>query len=544
MDLVTSDSMTPTLMEGDVVAWTPTNIEDVKIGDVIVFKSYVHWPDEKIVVHRISDLRHNSRGEILLETKGDKNEWTDQAGPHIPEPFIREEHLMGKVLSIGQLPLKIPFIGYIGVWVNQGLNVLSQPSSSKGSLDYIGIFAPLTISIVILVVLIFLLPEKAKTFKEKIRMNILGRKPLNMKRTLVSFFIAYIVFLTVIHCFAYDTISTSVGINENSEDSGLDFEKLGIDVESEPKDLPLINPSTMPVKGIVFAKGEMSEFVERKTFQLERGETSIAPIKAKTSKDSKNGSYKGDLMVYSSPFWLIFPDEFIEAIVNLNAEVTVFILDFLSATILTTLTVLSLISITFAGDKIVIWSINRSWQHPSRLIFKRKTIDKVDKAKKNIKHKFKRNIWWILKVDIFENKFKEGFFPYVGKPIIAALIILPLFFLLEDQILTMFIAVLISGFFAYLISCKIRNKVILTVLISMIIAASFMILTSNITILTQEHETVEYMALSLGTIGVFLLVFAILIIPLSLLSWAILHFIRNVKEQKDPLLSLEGRCDL
>ncbi len=69
VDLVSSDSMSPSLMEGDVVAWTPVKMEDIRVGDVIVFKSYVHWPDEKIVVHRVSNITRNSRNEILLETK-------------------------------------------------------------------------------------------------------------------------------------------------------------------------------------------------------------------------------------------------------------------------------------------------------------------------------------------------------------------------------------------------------------------------------------------------------------------------------------------
>ena len=82
--------MSPTLIEGDIVAWAPVDIKDVKTGDVIVFKSYIHWPDEKILVHRVSDVITNKDGEIRLETKGDNNKWTDQAGPHIPEPYIRE----------------------------------------------------------------------------------------------------------------------------------------------------------------------------------------------------------------------------------------------------------------------------------------------------------------------------------------------------------------------------------------------------------------------------------------------------------------------
>ena len=102
IDLVTSNSMSPSLIEGDVVAWTPTTIDEVEIGDVVVFKSYVHWPGEKIVVHRVSDIKKTQvTSEKILETKGDANTWVDQGGPHIPEPYIHDDHLMGKVVSIG-----------------------------------------------------------------------------------------------------------------------------------------------------------------------------------------------------------------------------------------------------------------------------------------------------------------------------------------------------------------------------------------------------------------------------------------------------------
>ena len=86
-------------MEGDIVAWTPTTMDDIETGDVIVFKSYVNWPGEKLVVHRVSNIKTDSKGRLLLETKGDANEWTDQAGPHIPEPYIREDHIIGKTIS-------------------------------------------------------------------------------------------------------------------------------------------------------------------------------------------------------------------------------------------------------------------------------------------------------------------------------------------------------------------------------------------------------------------------------------------------------------
>ena len=531
-------------MEGDLVAYTPTNIEDVKIGDVIVFKSYVHWPDEKIVVHRISDITKSSKGEIILETKGDKNEYTDQAGPHIPEPYIREDHFMGKVISVSQYPLKIPFVGYLGIWINQGLSSISQPTSSKEPLSYIAIFAPLTISIVILVILIFILPEKAKTFKEKIHLNIFGKKQIKLKRTIITFLIAYIVFLTVIHTFANDSISASVGINADSPGGAIDFGRIETGADSLSKDLPLINPSTMPVKGIVFGRGDISEYVTRQTFVLERGETKFTSVKAVSSNETQNGSFTGKIMLYSSPFWFIFPDDFIYNLLNFNAEATVFILDLLSAIFLTTITLLLLVSITFVKDKLSNWAIDRCWQHSSRLILKKGVTERLATRKNNVKRTFGKNIAWITKIDFSEIKFKENAFSSIGKPIIAALVIIPILYLLDDQMLGIFIAVLIAGYLAYLISCKLRYKIVLTVLITLMLGILYMMIQSNMTVISKQHTMMELMTLVLGAFSIYLLLFALLLIPLSLIAWFLIRIIRNVKERKDPLLSLEGRCDL
>ena len=531
-------------MEGDIVAWAPVDIEDVKVGDVIVFKSHIHWPDEKIVVHRVTKLERDSNGNLILETKGDNNEWTDQAGPHIPEPYIRESNLMGKVLSIGQQPLKIPFVGYLGVWINEGLQSLSQPTSQKGSLSYIGIFAPLTISVVVLVILLFILPEKARTIKEKIHLNIFGRKPLNLKKTLISFLVIYIVFLTVIHCFAYDSITASLGVDEKSPDSSLNFGRVSPGSESKIRELPTINPGTMPVRGIIFGTGEVSEFVARKTFELQTGEEKTTTLTAYASNQTVSGTYLGDIRVYSSPFWLIFPEDFMQNILNWNAEATVFILDFLTALILTSITISMLLSVTFIGDKTTSWIIDKSWQRPSRLILKKGVIEKGSRAKNKMKQAIGKSMAWIVRVDFSKIKSKETIFSSIGKPILATLVIIPVLFFLEDEILAMFIAVVIAGLLAYLLSCKIRKKIVLTVIITMSMAITYMIIQSNIIIISQQNSTIEIMALASGAIGIYLLLFAILLIPLALISWFVVRLIRNLKERKDPLLSLEGRCDL
>lgn len=78
----------------------------------------------------------------------------------------------------------------------------------------------------------------------------------------------------------------------------------------------------------------------------------------------------------------------------------------------------------------------------------------------------------------------------------------------------------------------------------MVIVITHMIIQSNLIVISREHTMLELMALSLGAIGIYLLLLALLLIPLALVSWALVRLIRNVKEQSDPLLSLEGRYDL
>jgi len=541
IDLVSSDSMQPSLYEGDIIAWTPTDIEDIRVGDVIVFKSYISWPDEKIVVHRVTDIVTSNKGNLLLETRGDNNNWTDQSGPHIPEPYIREDNLLGKVISIGQVPLKIPFIGIFGIWINEGLDIISQPTQSKESINYLGVFAPLTISAVILVVLVFILPEKAKTIKEKLRLYIFGRRPLNIKKTVLSFLIAYILFFSLIHVFAYDEVSASVGIEKGAPDSVMRFGRLKPGKESFPVALPILNPSTMPVKGIVFGADQMSEYASRDTFVLDTGENKIHEMKAYAPENAKNGSYLGSVKVYSSPFWLIFPDGFIQNLLDWNAQATIFILDTLAAFILTFITISMLLSITFIGDKTLIFVINRSWCHPSKIIISKKILIKFSNMKKSMKPFLKKNFTWILKIIIFEDdKIKTD----LKKPIIASTIILPTIFLLPDKMSALLISVILSGIIAYFISCKVRKKIILTTLLSISICTAYMIIQSNLTIIQKEIEILEMMALSFGALGLYLLILALILLPLSIIAWRITSYFRNVKERKDPLLALEGTCDL
>lgn len=544
MALVTANSMHPTLMEGDVVAWTPTQMEDVEEGDVVVFKSYIHWPDEKLVIHRVTDIKKDGlTGKPILETKGDAHNYTDQAGPHLPEPYIREDHLMGKAVSIANYPIKMPVVGYIGIWANQGLERMAQPSSSKGPIAQLGIFAPLTITILIFVILIFVLPEKAKNAKEKIKHLILGEHTINLKKTFIIFLTAYAAFLMIIHCFAYESITASVGVEQGSVDSSMDFGRIKKGTESFSKALPLINPGVTPVKGLIFGKGEMQPYVTRKTFNLTSGKEKPISLRATTAHKSKNGSYLGKIMVYSSPFWVLYPDNFMLKVCNWNPQLSVYLLDAAAALILTSITVILLAGIAFISERYRRLAIDLSWKHTSKRIIKRKKREHWSSFKNKFKAAWRKKISWIKDITILENK-KQKNKELVTKPLLASLLVIPIIFLISDKMSAMILAVLTTGLTAYFISCKIRKKLILAVLFATSMAILYMIIDSNLIILSEQYTPLTLMSLSLGVTGMYLLLLGLFIIPLSLLIWYVTYNIRNVKERKNPLLIVEGKCDL
>ncbi|NJE09197.1 signal peptidase I [Thermococcus sp. M39] len=107
---VYSDSMSPTLEKGDLFFINPLSKGDV--NDIIVFKMNNEW-----TVHRI--YVKDFDGYI---TKGDNNVATDQQEGKNPK--ITKDAVIGKVITIGGEPLKIPRAGdYISSLSKKGSNL-------------------------------------------------------------------------------------------------------------------------------------------------------------------------------------------------------------------------------------------------------------------------------------------------------------------------------------------------------------------------------------------------------------------------------------
>ncbi|AIF70244.1 hypothetical protein PAP_09330 [Palaeococcus pacificus DY20341] len=98
MSYAYSDSMTPTISKGDLFFINPFS-RNADVKDIIVFNMYGAW-----TVHRVVAIVDD--GYI---TKGDNNVATDQQDGKVPP--ISKEQIAGKVVILGETPLKLPNLG-------------------------------------------------------------------------------------------------------------------------------------------------------------------------------------------------------------------------------------------------------------------------------------------------------------------------------------------------------------------------------------------------------------------------------------------------
>ncbi|HIQ13773.1 MAG TPA: signal peptidase I [Thermoprotei archaeon] len=101
--VVVSNSMYPTLKINDIIVVKSVSIDEVEIGDIIVFRSPLN--PRTPIVHRVLDILVNEQGVKMIITKGDRN--------LAPDPWtVTEDLLIGKVIYV------IPQIGAIPKFLN------------------------------------------------------------------------------------------------------------------------------------------------------------------------------------------------------------------------------------------------------------------------------------------------------------------------------------------------------------------------------------------------------------------------------------------
>ncbi len=108
--------------KGDIMILWRTNSNNIKIGDVIVFKSARTNPKPDPIIHRVIIIEEKN-GSIIYQTKGD-NYVTNRRQINgcfqdgcIYESDIQQSQILGKAL------FKVPWLGYIKIWFVDLLNL-------------------------------------------------------------------------------------------------------------------------------------------------------------------------------------------------------------------------------------------------------------------------------------------------------------------------------------------------------------------------------------------------------------------------------------
>lgn len=90
--------------KGDIMILVGKNVEDIKIGDTIVFRSNRKDP----IIHRVVKKMQDG-GEIYFQTKGDNNKDSIK-NSLLDETNLKEDVILGKAV------FRVPFLGYIKIW--------------------------------------------------------------------------------------------------------------------------------------------------------------------------------------------------------------------------------------------------------------------------------------------------------------------------------------------------------------------------------------------------------------------------------------------
>jgi signal peptidase len=542
ISVVTSGSMEPTLYKGDIIVWAPADIDSVAVGDIIVFQSSVDRT--KIVSHRVINITLTKTGPRFT-TKGDANEYPDQKGSRAIEPYIGKEQYYGKVVSTNQQPLKIPYIGNIIFLSDELVKEFVKLARGESKNLLVLIIFIIVIAIAVCIISLYISATRKRRDIDFTEL-IFGPVRVRARRIMVYTLIAYSIFLLFTSLFAYDTIGTSVNINmnENPPETPLDFGDLK-EGEVQDTQLPIINPYLMTLKGIVFSKGNISDFLvlENTTFLLKSGERHIKNITIHIPPGTTRGTYVGKIYIYSSPYWVIFPDSFMNSLAIWNPSAAVIIFNVISALFLSAASVIILYVLSRLIDASILLSTYLSW-HPI-LRFGRKykpgnfflflSTCRVRIAKFLVRT-YNWCFYWLMDLGWVDIRMKK---PFIAS--LTGLFFIPLIFW-GKLFLGFTLAAFFAGAVAYVLGCRWRAEIIT----SSILSATYLFISFSLLFisLSERLPFLAGLALAAEVISAFLFIFVLILLPTCLLSYLASAILQWSKERLEPQTKIEGDSDI
>jgi signal peptidase I len=105
--------------KGDLILLRGKKSENIRIGDVLVFSSNAPYP----IIHRVVQKTNSSSQDFLFETKGDANSY-QITNPYLDETKVHSSQALGVAYA------KIPYLGYLKLWLVNSLSSISQMTTT------------------------------------------------------------------------------------------------------------------------------------------------------------------------------------------------------------------------------------------------------------------------------------------------------------------------------------------------------------------------------------------------------------------------------
>lgn len=90
--------MEPTFGDGDVILWVEVEPDELRVGDIIIYK-HPTKPFGGLIAHRIIEIPITPAGWYRFETKGDNRSESD-AETAISAYLVSEDDLKGLVIGV------------------------------------------------------------------------------------------------------------------------------------------------------------------------------------------------------------------------------------------------------------------------------------------------------------------------------------------------------------------------------------------------------------------------------------------------------------
>jgi len=517
VSVIISGSMEPTLARGDIVFWHPCKISDVRPGDIIVYKSYIE--KDKYVVHRVIEVREEN-GEIMLTTKGDANEYPDQWGPHIVEPYIKENHLLGKVVGIGSLPLKIPFFGHLILALSDLSNYVSKSIASAGTPVAA---TPLLIPAIAFVLLLFVWDEPEKKKFRKLSL-ILGPEKVRLRRVFFYTFSAFLALMLCTLLFATSVVSVSVGVGQKTEPANLEFRLEQNSTVSQ--NITVTNDGFLPLKCVIFMEGDVKQVgvLGENVKVVEAGKQEQVSASFFAYNTTQPGVYNGKVVAYSSPFWVILPDSFMSSLLAYNPHIAILLFDIISSFIFSLLIVAVMLLLSILVDEVLLWSEYLR----SRFQMKKTPSKGLAEVKARTKALCKKIFGFLMKTDWIKIN---------GKKVVFHRVLLTLPFLplaLFSLPLALLCSELLSTIIFFYLGYRYRAEYYLGCATGAMLIIAFVYLYPQILSAPLDFASL------LSAFAVALTLYLIFLLPLLLLSYICARAIFYIEEGKHPEIMFEG----